>query len=92
MHEYAGATAVVVLVQGNKLYIANAGDSRAMLCRAGNVVELSHDHKPNAATERARIEGAGGFIKVSKPPGSEPVLVTVWPLYWLTTCLLLTAD
>jgi protein phosphatase 1G len=61
---HAGCTAVVALVSGNTAVIANAGDSRAILCRAGALVELSHDHKPNAATERNRIEGAGGFIKV----------------------------
>lgn len=32
---HAGCTAVVALKCGNALYVANAGDSRGVLCRAG---------------------------------------------------------
>ena len=42
----AGCTAVVALLRGNELFVANAGDSRAILCRSGQAVPLSHDHKP----------------------------------------------
>lgn len=31
----SGCTAVVALLQGNKLYVANAGDSRCIVCRNG---------------------------------------------------------
>lgn len=47
---------------GLKLYVANAGDCRAVLCRGGQAVRLSHDHKPNLANERARIEAVGGIV------------------------------
>jgi serine/threonine protein phosphatase PrpC len=40
-----GATAVVVLVIGNKLVCANVGDARAVLCRNGKALDLSVDHK-----------------------------------------------
>jgi len=44
------------------LITANAGDSRAVLCRAGVAIELSRDHKPGSPRERRRIEAAGGSV------------------------------
>ncbi|CAG9462507.1 unnamed protein product [Pedinophyceae sp. YPF-701] len=58
----AGCTAVVVLVKGNDLYVANAGDSRAVLCRGGQAIAMSHDHKPSQDREKSRIYNAGGFV------------------------------
>eukprot|EP00944_MAST-04C_sp_MAST-4C-sp1_P003960 g3960.t1 len=57
-----GCTAVVALIVGNTIYVANAGDSRGVLCRKGAAVPLSFDHKPNDKEETERIVGAGGFI------------------------------
>jgi len=38
---------VVSVIVGRTLVVANAGDSRAVICRAGGVAEpLSFDHKP----------------------------------------------
>lgn len=61
---HAGATAIVaVLTTATKtLTVANAGDSRAVLCRNGTTVPLSFDHKPMQATELSRINKAGGFV------------------------------
>jgi serine/threonine protein phosphatase PrpC len=58
-----GCTAVCVLVSSTHFVCANAGDSRAILCRRGLPVELSHDHKPSQEKERRRIEAAGGTIE-----------------------------
>jgi protein phosphatase 1G len=58
----AGCTAVVALLHERELFVANAGDSRAVLCRAGAAVPLSEDHKPASARERERIVAAGGFL------------------------------
>lgn len=44
------------------LYVANAGDSRAVLCRAGAAIDLSVDHKPEDPEEKARINAAGGVV------------------------------
>lgn len=59
-----GCTANVVLFdeKNSRLIIANAGDSRAVLARAGEAVPLSYDHKPENPIERARIEKAGSVI------------------------------
>ena len=35
---------------------------RAVLCRGGVAVALSHDHKPMSVTEKTRIQRAGGFV------------------------------
>ena len=58
----AGCTAVVAVLHGHDLYVANAGDSRAVLCRGGQAFALSEDHKPGQEGERSRIMAAGGFL------------------------------
>jgi len=44
------------------LYTANAGDARAVLCRAGKAVRLTYDHKGGDKQEAKRIQDAGGFV------------------------------
>ena len=45
--EYAmvGSTAAVAILTPNRIIVANCGDSRAVLCRAGKPIPLSVDHK-----------------------------------------------
>lgn len=68
--QLAGSTAVTVLIKDNKLYCANAGDSRAVACVNGRVDVLSLDHKPNSETEKKRICEAGGFVEYNRVNGS----------------------
>lgn len=42
--------------------MANAGDSRCVLCRKGQAIEMSIDHKPEDAEELERIRKAGGKV------------------------------
>jgi len=58
----SGCTAVVALLRGNELFVANAGDSRCVVCRDGKAIEMSFDHKPEDTPERDRIENAGGKV------------------------------
>lgn len=60
-----GCTANVILIDktNKKMYIANAGDSRSVLSRKGEAVELSIDHKPDNPEEKRRIEAAGSFVQ-----------------------------
>lgn len=61
-----GSTAVTaILVNGRNLWVANVGDSRAVLSKRGQAIQLSVDHEPN--TERGSIENKGGFV--SNMPG-----------------------
>ncbi|KAG6657067.1 hypothetical protein CIPAW_04G064500 [Carya illinoinensis] len=57
-----GSTAVVALLSPERIVVANCGDSRAVLCRAGTAIPLSQDHKPDRLDELARIEAAGGRV------------------------------
>ncbi|KAH9376947.1 hypothetical protein HPB48_002738 [Haemaphysalis longicornis] len=70
-----GTTAVVVVAIDNTLYIANLGDSKAILCRYHEEskkhisVPLSKDHNPIDYGERMRIQKAGGFVKDGRVMG-----------------------
>jgi len=59
---YCGTTAVVAVFQGDKVWIANAGDSRAVLGRAGQAHLLTTDHTPTREDELRRIEASGGNV------------------------------
>jgi serine/threonine protein phosphatase PrpC len=66
----AGTTAIVLLVTKHRFYVANIGDSRAVLSRSDAAVPLSTDHKPDLPSERNRIEKAGGYVKEGRVNGS----------------------
>eukprot|EP00401_Gymnodinium_catenatum_P050606 CAMPEP_0117490568 /NCGR_PEP_ID=MMETSP0784-20121206/17617_1 /TAXON_ID=39447 /ORGANISM="" /LENGTH=395 /DNA_ID=CAMNT_0005285329 /DNA_START=258 /DNA_END=1445 /DNA_ORIENTATION=- len=65
-HPYAtcGSTACVVAVSFTRreVFVANLGDSRAILIRNGKAIALSTDHKPEDPAERTRIRAAGGQV------------------------------
>lgn len=46
-----GTTSCVVLITPDKIYCANAGDSRGVLNCGGEAIGLSEDHKPDNAAE-----------------------------------------
>uniref|UniRef100_T1PFI6 Protein phosphatase 2C n=1 Tax=Musca domestica TaxID=7370 RepID=T1PFI6_MUSDO len=59
----AGTTALIAIIHGSRLIVANVGDSRGVMCNArGVAIPLSFDHKPQQVRERKRIHDAGGFI------------------------------
>ncbi|KAM3579509.1 mgpp2cl-1, protein phosphatase 2C-like protein 1 [Umbelopsis sp. WA50703] len=66
--QHSGCTAVVAYVEAKNnnskrvLYTANVGDARAVLCRGGQAVRLSYDHKGSDANEAKRIIDSGGFM------------------------------
>lgn len=60
---HPGCTAVTALIVKNRLFVANAGDCRAMLCRSGHPYSLSRDHIASCFEERERVISAGGQVK-----------------------------
>ncbi|CAO2037171.1 unnamed protein product [Urochloa humidicola] len=58
----AGSTASTAIIVGDRLLVANVGDSRAVICKGGQAIAVSRDHKPDQSDERQRIEDAGGFV------------------------------
>ena len=74
-HSSSGSTAVACARKGNKLLIANVGDSRAVLGRANGslgiqAVPLTTDHSLKDPSERSRCRKAGGQV--------EPIYVPGW--------------
>jgi len=63
----SGTTSITSLLRGNHLFVANIGDSRAVLGRMSakgqiKVLDLSSDQKPDRPDEMARILSCGGRV------------------------------
>ncbi|XP_017537002.1 integrin-linked kinase-associated serine/threonine phosphatase 2C [Pygocentrus nattereri] len=67
-----GSTATCLLAVDDVLYVANLGDSRAVLCRMERMdsgeencvtLALSKEHNPTIYEERMRIQRAGGTVR-----------------------------
>lgn len=77
---HSGTTAVAAYKHRNRLYVANVGDSRAVLgCALGTsrsgshepgilAVDLSSDHRPDRDDEKRRILADGGTVHQSAIP------------------------
>lgn len=58
-----GSCATIVYIQDNKLYVANAGDSMAIISRAsGEYSVLTTRHDPTSQAELARIRVGAGIV------------------------------
>ncbi|XP_073521582.1 protein phosphatase 1D [Phyllobates terribilis] len=64
----SGTTASVIIIRGNKLYVAHVGDSGVVFGLHNGpkemlkALEVTQDHKPELPRERERIEGLGGSV------------------------------
>ncbi|EEA27698.1 hypothetical protein EYB25_001326 [Talaromyces marneffei] len=68
--EVSGCTASVGIISRDKIWVANAGDSRTVLGVKGRAKPLSFDHKPQNEGEKARISAAGGFVDFGRVNGN----------------------
>ena len=69
----SGSCALVCITTDNKIYIANIGDSRAIMSvnNGTKIKQLSIDHKPNNIKEFERIIKNGGKVYVDDYPEEE---------------------
>ena len=67
-----GCTGCVCVIDEmyKKMYFANAGDSRVVLCKNGNAIPMSTDHKPELESEKDRIYKADGWITDGRVKGN----------------------
>jgi serine/threonine protein phosphatase PrpC len=87
----SGSTLSVVMIDGDYLFCANVGDSRAIILKQqrnnvkcstfkGEAMQLTVDHKPTLLAEKLRIESKKGVIHASKVDeyGSESGIKRIW--------------
>ncbi|MFO0116536.1 MAG: hypothetical protein ACK521_02585 [bacterium] len=57
VHERSGSCAIIVLIVGQECYVANVGDSRAIMSadHGKKLFLLSRDHRPSEDYEQTRI-------------------------------------
>ncbi|KJP90277.1 hypothetical protein AK88_00125 [Plasmodium fragile] len=77
-----GSTALVAVILKGYLIVANAGDSRAIVCFNGNSLGMSTDHKPHLQEEEARIKKAGGYISNGRVDGNLNLTRAIGDLHY----------
>ena len=62
VRDKSGSCAIVMLIIDNDVWIANTGDSRAVMSsnHGSTYTQISNDHKPSEDDEKQRILKAGG--------------------------------
>jgi len=58
----SGCTAIMALITKSHIFVANIGDSRAVLSVEGEALAMSYDHKPSNTEESERVAAAGGYV------------------------------
>jgi serine/threonine protein phosphatase PrpC len=79
-----GCTANVLLIKNGIVYVANAGDSRAVLSKGKLAIELSADHKPDMENEKRRIIKAGGVVEDGRVEGNLNLSRALGDLHYKT--------
>lgn len=75
----SGTTAVTCMIKGTHCWLANSGDSRAVVLRKVpgglKAIDLTNDHKPDSPAEMKRILSMGGHVT---PAGANGSPARVW--------------
>lgn len=75
---FSGTTCVMVFQVGERIICSNIGDSRAIMVKAGKIIELSIDQKPNDPEEKKRIIECGGEVSQYEEDGEASGPFRVW--------------
>ena len=64
LKDKSGSCALVTVIADKTVYIANIGDSRAIMSHncGKTFVQLTEDHKPNLKSEKKRIKENDGVV------------------------------
>jgi protein phosphatase 1L len=68
--DHSGTTALFAMVINNALWITNVGDSRAVLGKDDETIQLSEDAKPPIEKYQKEIMERGGFVQWKRVDGS----------------------
>lgn len=68
--EQSGSTATVALILEDKIWIANTGDSRTILLKAGKATQATEDAKPTIPRYKKTVEKLGGSVYGNRVEGS----------------------
>jgi len=79
----SGSCCLTALISKDRCYIANLGDSRAVLCKHSpdgthKAIDLTSDQTPTRADEKARILKKGGIVEPSYFEGVPIGPLRVW--------------
>ena len=79
----SGSCALVVLMIGDKCFVANTGDTRAIISigQGKAVTAISADHKPSETSEYNRIIQAGGKVSSDKILNDRKENINIGPLF-----------
>ena len=75
---HSGACGLTILLHCHRMWVANAGDCRAVLglrrksSGALDALRLSFDHKPNEPSEKDRLEALGSYVSAGSEEPFEP--------------------
>lgn len=72
-YDPSGSTANVALIFKDNLWVANVGDSRAVLSQKDRAEQLSEDAKPDDPKYKKGIEKRGGFVEMGRLNGQLAV-------------------
>lgn len=70
------------MITATEIYVANVGDSRAVLTQGLSVYDLSDDHKPDNEEEQQRIIKAGGNVDNGRVNGELALSRAVGDMYY----------